>query len=91
MLTDRPKRRADVSSRDVDEDTVVLDRATDRIHRLNATASFIWHRCDGRRTVDEIVHELTGFFDVETQAANDAVIGVIAQLDQLGLLDRTQR
>jgi hypothetical protein len=87
MGTDRPKRRSDVRVRDVEGDTVVLDRAAERIHRLNATASFIWHRCDGRRTVRDIADELAGSFDVEPEAANEAVVAAVDQLDQLGLLD----
>jgi len=89
MVGDRPKRRSDVSIREVEGDTVVLNRAAEQIHRLNSTASFIWHRCDGRRTVRDIADELTGTFDVEPEAANEAVVAALRQLDQLGLLDHT--
>jgi hypothetical protein len=87
MVGDRPKRRSDVSIREVEDDTVVLDRAAEQIHRLNSTASFIWHRCDGRRTVREIADELAGSFDVDPEAANEAVVVALRQLDQRGLLD----
>jgi hypothetical protein len=87
MVGDRPKRRSDVSIRAVEDDTVVLDRAAEQIHRLNSTASFIWHRCDGRRTVREIADELAGSFDVDPEAANEAVVVALRQLDQRGLLD----
>jgi len=90
MVGDRPKRRPDVSIREVEGDTVVLDRATEQIHRLNATASFIWHRCDGRRTVRDIADELAGSFDIDPEPANEAVLGALRQLDQLGLLDHSQ-
>jgi len=89
MVDSRPRRRSDVSVRDVEGDTVVLDRAAERIHRLNSTAGFIWQRCDGRRTVGDIAEELAGAFDVAPGAANEAVVAAIRQLDELGLLDHT--
>ena len=83
----RPKRRSDVSIREVDGDTIVLDRGAEQIHRLNATASFIWHRCDGQYTVRDIADDLAGSFDVGPTAAKEAVVTAVRQLDQLGLLD----
>ena len=42
-----PRPSLDVSSRIVDGEVVVLDHANERIHHLNATASFVWSRLDG--------------------------------------------
>jgi Coenzyme PQQ synthesis protein D (PqqD) len=89
MVGDRAKRRSDVSIREVEGDTVVLDRGAEQIHRLNSTASFIWHRCDGRRTVRDIADDLADSFDVDPAAANEVVVTALRQLDQLGLLDHT--
>ena len=37
---------------------IVLDVARQRVHRLNPTASFIWQRCDGRHSSDDITASL---------------------------------
>ena len=87
MTNDYPRRRFDISSRLVAGETVVLDLGGARIHQLNTTASYIWDRCDGHRTVAAIAEELTGSFQVDYQTAREAVQATLRQLDELGLLD----
>ena len=64
-----PRRRSDISARVVVDEAVVLDLGAAQIHLLNATASFIWHQCDGRCTVREIVEKLAGSFGVDDETA----------------------
>jgi len=90
MVDDNPKRRSDVSIRSVDGEMVVLDREAKQIHQVNTTASFIWHRCDGQRTVREIADELAGSFDVDPDTARQAVIAALHRFDELGLLDHAR-
>jgi coenzyme PQQ synthesis protein D (PqqD) len=85
-VPDHPRRRADVSVRAVGKEMLVLDREAEQIHQLNSTASFIWHRCDGRRTAGAITQELTDAFDVDPDTAKDAVLATLGQLAELGLL-----
>ena len=66
---------------------VVLDLEAEQVHQLNPTASFIWPRCDGQRTVAKIVDELASSFDVDPNTAREAVIAALRRLDELGLLD----
>lgn len=87
MGDDRPKRRSDVSFRAVDGEIIVLDRAAKQIHQLNATASFIWHRCDGQHIIADIAEELARFFDVELDPAREAVVASVRRFSELGLLD----
>jgi Coenzyme PQQ synthesis protein D (PqqD) len=82
-----PRRRSDINARIVVDETVVLDLGAAQIHQLNATASFIWHRCDGRRTVVEIAEELAGSFGVDYAPARQAVEATLRRLAELGLLD----
>jgi len=87
MAGDSPKQRSDISIRTIEGQTLILDRAAEQIHRLNPTASLIWARCDGHRTISEIAEELAGFFDVDLETACEAVHTTLRQLDELGLLD----
>jgi len=87
MAGDSPKQRSDISIRTIEGQTLILDRAAEQIHRLNPTASLIWARCDGHRTISEIAEELTGSFDVDLETACEAVHTTLHRLDELGLLD----
>lgn len=82
-----PKKRDDVSARVIAGETVVLDRDGGKVHQLNATASYVWERCDGRANPIEIAQELSEEYDVEPgQAARD-VATLVGQFRELGLLE----
>jgi PqqD family protein of HPr-rel-A system len=66
---------------------VVLDRHGGRVHQLNATASYVWGRCDGRLTEAEIADDLAKAFDVEPAQAVSDVGALIGQFRELGLLE----
>jgi PqqD family protein of HPr-rel-A system len=86
----RPKKRSDLSSRLIGGETVVLDRDGGQVHQMNATASYVWDRCDGATTETEIAQQLSEEYDVEaSQAAND-VAALVGQFQALGLLDQEQ-
>ena len=81
------KRRLDVKSRLVDGETVVLDQQAGVIHQLNATASFIWERCDGQSTLTDIAQQLAHAFEVDPHVASCDVNAMIRQLEALHLLE----
>jgi hypothetical protein len=82
-----PRKRANVRVRVIDEETIVLDRRQGLIHQLNQTASFVWERCDGRCTLEEIATRLMEAFDVDFNTAVDDVRKVIEQLEERKLLE----
>lgn len=82
-----PKRRTDLSSRDVDGETVVLDRRLGKVHQLNRTASYVWQHCDGRTDLREIVASLARSYGVEPGDVEADVAAVIAQLVELRLIE----
>lgn len=83
-----PRKRANVRVRVIDEETIVLDRGQGLIHQLNQTASFVWERCDGRCTLEEIATRLMEAFDVDFNTAVDDVRKVIEQLEERKLLEQ---
>src|SRR5919109_1068942 len=85
--TFRPRQRADVKSRPVDEEMVILDRARGLVHQLNRTASFIWERCNGQHTPSEIAAQLCQIFEVDEQDASRDVVATIEQLQKLSLIE----
>lgn len=62
-IASRPKAREDVIFRQLDDEWVIFDPVTDRLHALNLTAALIWAECTGERTVDDIAREIAGAFD----------------------------
>ena len=81
-----PKPRPDLKARVVDGETVLLDRAGGRVHQLNATASFVWSRLDGRASPHEVAAAVAEAFDVEPQTAVRDVDALLDQFRALHLL-----
>ena len=87
MVLIHPRRRADVRTRLVDKETVMLDRHEELIHQLNRTASYIWERCDGQRTPAEIAGQVCEAFEVDEPTALRDVLEIIRRLQKLKLLE----
>lgn len=86
-VENRPRVREDLSARVIGGEIVVLDRDGGRVHQLNATASYIWGRCDGRQTEAEIADDLAVAYGVEPAQAVSDVTALVIQFRELGLLD----
>ena len=80
------RRPTEFSLEEVAGETLVLDDQQGRVHQLNSTASFIWKRCDGKTTIQQIVNALIDNFDVELEVARRDVTEVVAKLRSLNLL-----
>jgi len=78
--------RSEVSSRIVDGEVVVLDHENERIHQLNATASFVWSRLGGTLGLLDIATELTQHFEVPEQTAVADVQRIIKEFEDLELV-----
>jgi len=67
------------------DETVVYDMKTNKAHCLNATAAFVWQRCDGAQSVGDIARQ----FATQHQTAVDESVVWLAlkQLDQARLLE----
>lgn len=64
MQTNQPKRRDNVLIQDSGDETMLYDPTTDEMHVLNPTAHFIWKRCDGNYSIEQISNELKTKFAV---------------------------
>lgn len=85
-----PALRDDLVLRQVGDETLVLDRAGERIHQLNATASYVWGRCDGNTEQQAVAAELADQYQISIEQAARDVAQMLAQLEQLGLLKQIQ-
>jgi len=66
---------------------VVLDRHHEFIHQLNLTATYIWERCDGKASLEDIAAQLAETFAVAYEIAFKDVVQVIRQFQDLQLLE----
>lgn len=79
-------RKQGLVIQELPDEVLVYDLDRDRAHCLNATAAFVWQRCDGRNTTAQIARTLGQQFDC---AVDEKIVWLA--LDQLGknhLLDR---
>jgi hypothetical protein len=85
-MQNKPLRRTDgLITRQLDGETLIYDRRTNKAHCLNRTAALIWDRCDGQTTVDEILSSLSQEFDT---AVDERVVWfALKQFDRDQLLD----
>jgi hypothetical protein len=81
----RYRRRSGLIARELEDEVVVLDPASDLIHRLNPTASIIWRNCESA-SPEEIAATLAKAFEVEEDEALRDVRETLDRFRALGLL-----
>jgi hypothetical protein len=80
------RRQAAIAVRDLGDEVLVLDMTRNQIHQLNRTASFIWHKCAGPASAEDIAAAVVKAFDVANDTAMADVERVLGQLRELDLL-----
>lgn len=81
------RTRADaVMVREIENEFLLLDTESNRIHQLNRTASFIWRRCEGAASPATIAAELAMEFDVDEERALNDVHRTLNTLRSLALI-----
>lgn len=56
------------------------------MHQLNLVGGMVWERCDGKHSVDEIVDDLVGEFDIERAVLKKDVELFVQDLSERGWL-----
>jgi hypothetical protein len=77
---------ANVLAAHLEGEAVLLDLATKRYFRLNATSAAIWRGIEAGKSREEIVTSLLDGFDVDAIVAARAVDASIEDLSRRGLL-----
>lgn len=65
--------------------TIVLPD-TARVMVLNGTASLVWDKIDGRRTLDQIVQAVVEAYDINLDQARQDVLEFAASLQENGMV-----
>ncbi len=82
----RIQLRTDVTVQEVGDELLVLHRATNQLHHLNATASWIFRQLDSQSTWQSIVAGMVETFDVDATAAERDALNLLDQLRSSGLI-----
>jgi Coenzyme PQQ synthesis protein D (PqqD) len=78
-------RKDDLVVKGLNDEVLVYDLKRDKAHSLNASAAFIWKKCNGRRTVAEVAQALSKEFNVP--ADEQTVWLALDQLSKFNLLE----
>jgi len=81
-----PLRRPRASTVTVDDKTMIYDEVGHAVLVLNASASAVWARCDGARTVTGIVEDLAAEIELDPDEVADDIALTVAKLLDVGLL-----
>jgi len=85
-MSDIPIRAEGVKERDVGGERMLYNVAGRSVHVLNGTADFVWQRCDGKRSVEEIAREALQAFDAPEETVRSDVEACVAVLRERGVL-----
>lgn len=78
-----------LTSREVENEVVVLDQETGEVHQLNPVGSCIWRNLDEGIGEDELADRVVEAFDIDVQTARQDVSMFLDELVARGLLERT--
>jgi len=90
-LDERFRQDPTIVSRDIAGEMILVpirQKAGDleSVYTLNTTASFVWERLDGERTLAEIKGELLERFEVDEDEAERDMVELVAQLESIGAI-----
>ena len=86
-MKERPKKRGDIVSGDVDDETVIYDSRNHNVHHLNLLGSVIWDLCDGNHTVKDITKEIVDVLKADHVQVERDVTKMIGEFQGKGLLE----
>jgi PqqD family protein of HPr-rel-A system len=81
------KKRPDLLIEEIDDEVVIYDPRTHRVHHLNPMASIIWELFDVSVSPQEIVKEIVDSLNAESQKVEKDVQETLKHLQEKGLLE----
>jgi hypothetical protein len=92
LLDQRYRKDPSLVARDIAGEVIlVLIRQNagdlDSVYTLNETASFVWERLDGERTLRDVKRELLDTFEVDEPEAERDLIELMEQLTNIGVVE----
>ena len=82
-----PKKNARIMERDVEEEMVLFDPHTNKLHSLNLTAAFLWELCDGENTKERLSEIFSRSFEIPAAQAKRDVTKVLLTMHHEDLIE----
>lgn len=79
--------RDDLGIERLEDELLILDKRSQKIHQLNTTASTIWSGISAGTETQSIVRDIAETYDVSPATAAQDVAVVVDELFALGLLE----
>ena len=81
----------DTPARTIDGEAIVITPEDSTLHTLNDTATFIWDRADGTRTLEAIAAEMADEFEVDATVLKEEALAFVEDAVQRGLILASDR
>jgi hypothetical protein len=78
--------RQDLGIEEIDGELLILDKANNKIHKLNASARFIWQRIQAGKSESAIASELSKVARVSDRFVARDIKKLISKFRELGLV-----
>ena len=82
----RPCRADGLALQRCADETLVLDRTNERLHRMNTVGADVLAQCDGERTTEQIIAEIEEIYDVSRAQVRADVNQLLLRLRALELV-----
>lgn len=80
------RQNPDTPARTIDGEALVITPEDSRLHTLNETATYIWDRADGSRTLEAIAAEMADEFEVDPATLRAEAVAFVEDAVQRGLM-----
>lgn len=84
----RPIRKKGILERSIGEERMLYDTLQKTVHVLNSTAHFLWQRCDGNHSIDEIATEAATTYSVPINVAREDIKECLTALQGMSLIEQ---
>lgn len=81
------KKRSDLLVEEIEDEIVIYDPRTHRVHHLNPTASIIWELYDVSLNLKDIAKEIVDVLKTDSSNVEKDVLETLGQLEGKGLLE----
>lgn len=74
----------------MDEDSLLFNPQTGTTLHLNPPSAMVWQMCDGGRSVEQLIADLTEAFPEQAKQIPDDVATALAELQNRGVISVTE-
>ncbi|QKR00493.1 PqqD family protein [Metallosphaera tengchongensis] len=82
----KPRREGEYIEKSEDGEKFIIKLAEDRVYEVAAVAYYIWAMCDGDKTVNDIIQEISKEAQIEEDQIRAPIVAVLEQLQEAALI-----